>query len=475
MKNIKKLFAIMLTFVMTLALTVTAFAEEPTSGSITIKNATKGHTYTAYKVFDATYNGDAVSYKTPAANASKLDDTLFGWSTVADKDGNITVWALEDAGEADILAWVEENYDQFGGTAIEGVFDDTDSTVTFSNLDFGYYYITSTLGTAVTIDTAAPDAEVYDKNEVTPTAPEKTIVAVDGTAVNALTADAHVGSTVDYKITAKTTNWTGKEEDAVITEKWEIIDTFTNQEIDEDSIVVKFNDTQLNANQYTATVENGTLTITVPMVDENGNSIFAAPVTSDDENGLIPIEITYSSTITADAGENPAKNEIPGKKIEVFTYAFQVAKTDGTDPLPGAQFELWYNGAALKFIDNGDGTYTYSPEGTVTTLDMTTNTTISILGLDKNWTYTLKEITVPEGYNQVEDVTVAGSSLTKVEEGTDTSMTSTALYKETVVNKAGAVLPSTGGIGTTIFYTVGTLLVLGSGIILVSKKRMGAN
>jgi LPXTG-motif cell wall-anchored protein len=487
MKKMKKIFALLLAMVMVLGLSMAAFAEEGTTGdgeateavetgSITVKNATKGHTYTAYKVFDATYDGEAVSYKTAADNAENLDDTLFGWST-ADKDGNISVWALEDAAEADIIAWVEANYDKFGGTAIPGVFDVANSTVTFSGLDFGYYYITSSLGTAVTIDSAVPDQEVYDKNSVEPVDPVKSIVAVDGEAQDDLAeaADAHVGSVVDFKVTAKTTNWIDKD---TIRDKWDITDTPTNMEIDLDSIVVNFNGSV--PENYTAVIDDGKLTITVPMVDDNGNSVFDAPVTEDeDTNGLIPIEITYSATITADAGKNPAKNEIPGDETEVFTYAFQVAKTDGDDePLEGAEFELWSakgedgNGAALTFIDNGDGTYTYSADGTVTTLSMLENTTISVLGLDNRWAYTLKEITVPDGYNQAADVSIAGSSLTKVEKDTDTSITSTALYKETVVNKQGAVLPTTGGIGTTIFYILGSILVIGAGVVLVTRRRM---
>ena len=251
--------------------------------------------------------------------------------------------------------------------------------------------------------------------------------------------------------------------------------------IDVSTVVVKFNGTALAANAYTASVaESGALTITVPMVDENKNSIYPANLGT--SAGLIPIEITYSATITKDAGDRPAKNQIPGSSTEVYTYAFQVAKTDGKDPLPGAQFELWSTkgvadgtAAALTFIDNGDGTYTYSADGTVTKLDMTTNTTISIKGLDNGWTYTLKEVTVPSGYNQAEDITVNGSSLTKVVDGTDTSMTSTALYKETVVNNKGIELPSTGGIGTTIFYIIGAILVIGAGVVLVTRRRMNAN
>jgi LPXTG-motif cell wall-anchored protein len=476
---------------MVLAMSTVAFAadgdEEPaavTTGSITVKNATKGYEYNAYKVFDATYDGTKVSYKTPAANASKLDSTLFGWSTVADKDGNISVWVKDDVAEADVITWVKANYSNFGGTAIPGTFDDANSTVTFSGLDFGYYYITSGLGAAVTIDSAVPTAEVYDKNETTPVDPTKKIVSVDGTAVEDLAAaDAHVGSVVGFKLTGSTNNWINKD---TIRESWTITDTPTNMTIDESSVVVKFNGTALAATAYTKAVDatTGALTITVPMVDSNKNSIYPANLGT--SAGLIPIEITYSATITKDAGDNPAKNQIPGSSVEIFTYAFQVAKTDGNNaPLPGAQFELWSAKGAtgdedkLTFIDNGNGVYTfYEKKGeddttaTVTTLDMTTNTTIVVKGLDNGWTYTLKEITVPDGYNQAEDKEIAGSKLTKVTADTDTTPASTALYKETVVNKQGTVLPSTGGMGTTILYVVGGIVVAAALVLLITKRRM---
>ena len=471
MKKMRKIFALLIAMVMVLSMSTMAFAaedEEPAAaatGSITVKNATLGYEYKAYKVFDATYEGDKVSYKTPAANASLLDDTLFGWSTAADEDGNISVWALEDAAEADIIDWVKANYASFGGTAINGTWDEANSTVTFSGLDFGYYYITSGLGSVVTIDSAVPTQDVYDKNETTPVDPTKTIVSVDGTEKDEVTAaDAHVGSVVGFKLAGSTNNWIDKD---TIRESWSITDTPTNMTIDVNTVVVKFNGTTLAADAYTAAVaDSGALTITVPMVDEKKNSIYPSNLGTD--AGLIPIEITYSATITKDAGDNPAKNQIPGSSTEVDTYAFKVTKTDGTNPLPGAQFELWADGAALKFDDNGDGTYTYNANGTVTTLDMTTNTTITIKGLDNSWSYTLKETKVPDGYNQAADVEIAGSKLTKVND----DITTLNLYEETVVNKEGAVLPTTGGIGTTMFYVVGSILVIGAAVVLISKRRM---
>ena len=477
----KKLLAIVLALAVALTMglgtTVLSFAADPTTGSITVKNATKGYEYKAYKIFDATYNGTKVNYTTPSANASKLDSNIFGWSTAADSNGNISVWVNDGVADDTVTNWIKAHYTDFAGTAITGAFDTNNSTVTFSNLDFGYYYITSGLGSVVTIDSAVPTQTVYDKNETTPVDPVKKIVAVDGTAQNEVTqANAHVGSVVGFKLAGSTNNWVDKD---TIRTSWTITDTPTNMDIDLNSVVVKFNGSALASNAYSAEkATSGALTITVPMVDGNGNSVY--PANMGTTAGLIPIEITYNATITKDAGTAPAKNQIPNSSTEVNTYAFQVAKTDGKDPLKGAQFELWSakggtgDAAKLKFVNNGDGTYTYSEDGTVTTLDMTTNTTISILGLDKNWTYTLKEITVPKGYNQAEDITVAGSSLTKVVANMDTSASSESLYKETVVNKAGAVLPSTGGIGTTIFYILGALLVVICGIVLVARRRMTA-
>ena len=462
MKKVKKYLAMIIAMIMVLGMSMVVFA-----GTITVKNATKGYTYEAYKVFDATYSGEKVSYKTSADNKSKLDSSLFGWSTAADSDGNISVWKSDSASDADVIQWMKDNYQKFGGTAIPGVFDAADSTVSFKDLAPGYYYITSGLGAAVTIDTATgSDATVYDKNETTPVDPAKVIVSVDGAAKSDVaSADAHVGSIVGFRLSGSTNNWIDKD---TIRTAWEITDTPTNMAIDADTVTVKYNGTALADDAYTKTVDEstGALTIKVPMTDSKGNSIYPANLGT--TAGLIPIEITYSAAITKEAGDSPAKNQIPGSSTEVDTYAFKIKKTDGSAPLPGAQFELHTGSNALRFDDNGDGTYTYNADGDVTTLDMTTNTTITVKGLDNSWEYTLKETKVPDGYNQAPDETIAGSDLTKV----NADITTLELYEAEVVNKAGIPLPSTGGIGTTIFYVVGTVLVIGAGILMVTRRRM---
>ena len=121
--------------------------------------------------------------------------------------------------------------------------------------------------------------------------------------------------------------------------------------------------------------------------------------------------------------------------------------------------------------------------------EITGVTTFTFSGLDDG-DYKLSEITTPNGYNTIDDVefTVTAEhdvesdspALTKLSGDATTgsleftSSTSAGSLTTDVVNKKGSVLPSTGGMGTTILYVVGTILVLAAGILLVTKKRMDA-
>ena len=110
-------------------------------------------------------------------------------------------------------------------------------------------------------------------------------------------------------------------------------------------------------------------------------------------------------------------------------------------------------------------------------------------------TYTLTEVVTPTGYNTADpitftiEITVPETISTGTEAATysvkDISPTGTTIglngndaktgiYETNVIDKSGTELPSTGGIGTTIFYVVGTLLVIGAGVVLVTRRRMDA-
>ena len=102
----------------------------------------------------------------------------------------------------------------------------------------------------------------------------------------------------------------------------------------------------------------------------------------------------------------------------------------------------------------------------------------------KEGTYYLEEITAPKGYNKLKDpVEVKIEPTYDTTNGTlDASVAGCKLIQDapdshyyqvqSISNKAGAVLPSTGGIGTTIFYVLGSILVLGAAVLLIVKKRM---
>jgi len=222
MKKFQKIFGLLIAMVMVLGMATSVFAAG--TGTITVKNATKGYAYKAYKILDATYKTVAddpattdvdesktlVSYTTTTPALFKATGSPWTVSEIADSNGNYNVQLADGKTADDVNTWIKNNLSSF--TAINPT-EGTDASglaekaqVKWTGLDFGYYYITSGLGANVTVDSTTPDAVVYDKNETTPEDPSKTIIEVDGKTASGLTADAHVGSVVKFQIVAKTNN-----------------------------------------------------------------------------------------------------------------------------------------------------------------------------------------------------------------------------------------------------------------------------
>ena len=216
------------------------------------------------------------------------------------------------------------------------------------------------------------------------------------------------------------------------------------------------------------------------------------------------VVFTFTMTVNDDALVDTGKTNESGLKygtedgftyesipdhVEYKTYFAGIHKIDGTtkEDLEGVKFTLKEAGVdfPVKLVtdaENGDY-YIYDASGSSEVVTDAKGM-IRIRGLDEDKTYTLTETETLDGYNMLtEDVTLTlhedtATSTTTDVDGTETTTVTEAYDSATdsdwreVENNTGTVLPSTGGIGTTIFYVVGSILVVAAGVLLITKKRM---
>lgn len=531
MKKMKKLFALVLSFIMVLSMGTMAFAAE-SDGSITIRNATVGENYAAYKVFDLTYSGDNVSYSyTKQGDGDAFLTALQGEGspfklTETSEAGKYNVQAT---GTADAIStWLTTNKALLGNAVAstpEG--GATSATVTFDNLPYGYYYITSTTGSVVTIDSAMPNVTVIDKNqgpswdnepekpgEGEDPNPGKVIVNADGTKTTV--NSANFGDTVNFSISVNATAYAGDE----LVTYYYITDTLGDGFAPAENIVVKVGDQVLTkGTEYTLTTNGQKFDIAIPFGEKYGSNA--------------KIEVTYSAVVENDAviagdgnkntanftydtkeidpddpdapttpdkpgypeeTENPKYDDNTKKETTTYVYALGIKKVDPKgNVLTGAKFSV--EGITAKATETA-GVYEYDKNGTVTEFETDDNGILIIKGLAAG-EYSITETVAPDGYNLLPDsITVeaelAGSYTTTITtyydtEGNVVTQDKADLSKEptetdvkvnvvpyVVVNQTGTELPSTGGIGTTIFYVLGGILLLGAAVVMISRRRMRA-
>ena len=218
----KKFLSIIMVLAMVLSLSVTAFATEE-KGSITITNATIDETYEIYKIFDASISTDAdgetnaVSYS--IATDNQFFTVLFGADGTTDNTyfvynkntGSVT--KKEGVNDAELINYLTELV--LNGTytpAVDSVEAESDE-VEFKDLPYGYYLITSSLGTTVTINSNTPDVKVIDKNQKPGNGFDKLIQTgedQDGNPIWGKSNSANIGDEITYKITFEATNYDGE-------------------------------------------------------------------------------------------------------------------------------------------------------------------------------------------------------------------------------------------------------------------------
>ena len=466
-KTFKKLFAALLAAALVLAMAVPAFAvtNTGTNGSITIDNAVDGETYTIYRMFKLdSYNAESNTYsytvesdwegffKTGAGgNYITLDGQNHPTWTAADENDSTTVAAFAKAA----LAWAKQKGIQSAGTQ-EG----NGSSITFSNLDLGYYLVDSSLGALCGLNTTNPDATIKEKNEKPEIKKEVQTSAGDWGSEN----NAKIGDIVEYKVEIKVADGA---------QKYTVTDTMSKG--------LTFNNSSLKVTANDAVTTDYTLTSTT-----NGFTLVLPETYVSTLTKGTTIIVTYNATLNKDAvidGDGNAnevklsygnhQNTVPSK-VTTKSYQFDLVKVDGTTNklLDGAEFELADGETKLSFVKDTAGNYRVAmtgEDGATTTITVKGGK-VNIYGLAGK-TYTLTETKAPGGYNKL--VTPETVNLT---EGSKAHATFDAdVYKDggvVVENNAGTVLPSTGGMGTTLFYVIGGGLMVAAVVLLVTKKRM---
>lgn len=481
MKHVKRIVGFVLALAMVLALSVGAFAAAVNEGSITIDNAVMGQSYTIYRILELeSYNtaDKAYSYKSTAAwsefvNGSDVKDVYLKVNEL----GYVTwVEGVDEAAFAKLVQQYAAAHAEKVGN--QGTQEAKSTTVKFENLELGYYLVDSTLGTLCSLNTTQPDVTIKEKNGA-PTN-EKT-VEEDSTGAYGKVNDADIGQTVNFKSTI--TAQAGAE-NYLFHDKMSAGLTFTAV------TKVTLNGTDVAAENYEV--------VTTGLTDDCTFEVRFTQAFCDTLKANDKIVISYTATLNENAvvgvEGNPNESKIeygqsgkttttPPSTTTTYTWDLEVLKygnTDKANVLENAQFVL-LNKDKNKVAVVVDGKLTgwtnvpaAGEDGTIpwnASTILTTNTQgkIEIDGLDAD-TYYLREIKAPAGYNGLgQDVEVKITGATKAEDSA--TLTYTTVVAE-INNQSGTELPSTGGMGTTVFYILGSVLVLGAAVVLVTRKRM---
>lgn len=500
MKQMKKIASLLLALALIMGLAVSASAVD-----ITVNNATATNKYDFYRVFDASVGaGTEVTYTVNATYQDALEQAT--GKTV----GSEIVAYVAGLNADGMRTFADDLYEAIKTNTIaaDKTVTAAGTSVTASGLETGYYLVAERVTdksdsvSLVMLDTAGNQNITITTKEDEPTI-KKYIVLEDGTEVTS--TEVYEGEVLDYKV------------EGTISNKYANYKTYTYRIVDDLSGALDLVDGSVKV-----FVQNGedsydvTTAFTKEPVTGDGNFDFSLTAelkaldAADDRfeiTGATKIVATYSATCSnrnvLQGGhynsvklqfendpydEDPVNitGETPVDRVSAYGFVLTVNKTDGADTaLNGAGFTLykWNEETSaydlVKEINKpGDSTFVFPKVET--------------------GKYKLEETTVPAGYNKAEDIIFTieadydnmnlNSVTVKNEEdavisGTEGEGKTFVLGKDgngningtmsvTVKNLAGTELPETGGIGTTIFYVVGGILVLAAVVLLVTKKRM---
>lgn len=461
--------------------------------TITINNVSKGHTYEAYQIFGGDlYKGDGAT--TPTLSNIRWGDGVTAFTYDGESD------AAKIAEKLSGQAFDSETANDFAKEASKHLAtvakskESTSNTVELTVDDPGYYLVKDKDGSQDSKNgaytrfmlqvTGAESVEV--KNDV-PTVEKK--VKENSNSKWQDAADYDMGDTVPFQLTAELPK---KRVDDYSHYYVEFTDTLSAGLTFKEITKVTADGTTLTKDQYqvTPTEKDGKTVLSIVITDvkavanitqEENKVVVEYNATLNDkavlgsEGNPNSVELTYSNNPndTGDGKSKPANTgTTPKDTVKVFTYQTIINKVDQDgNKLKGADFTLYKDGKEFKPVTANEAT------------------TFTFKGLDAG-NYVLEESTTPDGYNTIKpieftinatyDTDSADPQLTKLsgdvksgEAKFDANEADGSLTAG-IINRKGSLLPSTGGMGTTILYVIGSILVLVAAVLLITKKRMDA-
>lgn len=506
MKRIKKFAAALLTAIMMMTMTVTAYAAESCTLTVTTKGGQdlNGQTINLYKLFDVTESksGETTNYaytvNTAAGYKDALASVLGGTITSTSKDEEFAkaVLGLEKDNGTEVQNFANKftTYalkNSLGATATSNkITGENTTSYTFNNLDAGYYLVYVTGGKEIQSSLVTVDGTTNTVNLKTET-PSITKTADKDTV--------SIGQVVKYTVTGSIPDTTGYGQYQYI-----IHDELSNG-LD---FVNDANGTALGesatAVNVTVALKDGTDASTAPTtatLDSTNNKKMSldlsAWVKANQTNKGKEFTVTYYAKVNANAvvtEKNKAQLEYGNKPGETTTTTPSEAKTPtypldilkkksrSEEKLAGAKFELYKNEADAKA---GTNAITVSGSNGNYVVDSTSSTTVfesaaSIDGKDYNLhlnglaagEYWLKETEAPAGFNKLTDPVKI--TITKADDAEWTVKKNDTKEEDKIIdieNSTGSLLPSTGGAGVVVFAGVAILLVFGVAVSFIRDKR----
>jgi len=497
-KTVRTIISAVLTMLVLATMIVPGFA---VTGSITITNSNdavsmNGHTYKAYKIFDVTYNAEKTvyDYKIAPDFVNYFNGLGLSESLGEDLDARAYSYVSSISSDAALQAFAKSLYDNYIKTnsisAAGQVTADNANSAVITGLDNGYYLVFDEGNPAaatnaekaianIALTTTDPDATIVLKASV-PTI-DKKITGVADAATNASSAtgedavsatiNQHVGFQIDSIVPDLTgyTNYTYK-----------VSDTMSDALIPDQNAKVT-----IGSDDVTASCEivysGQVMTVTVPF---SVLSTYAKDT---------PIAITYSARVSANANIYPdatgnsnqaeleysnnvddltIKDTTPPSEVHIYLFTIDITKVNDKDEkLQGAKFVLKDSSNNYIPVSLVSGRYkvsdTLAANEANATVISDTDGKIYIDGLAEG-TYTLTETEAPATYNLLKDPVSITITATYDADGNCTGVTGNT---KTVVNKAGGILPSTGGTGTIIFVVSGVVIMLAAVIVLAAKRK----